>query len=81
MKYKSQKQYRLPGFNYSSKGEYFVTICTHNRKDIFGKIKNGEIILNETGKIVKSEKVVQGTKVVQSPEFSVDLAFKLKPEE
>ena len=53
MEYKSQKQYRLQGFNYSSNGEYFVTICTHNRKDIFGKIKNGEIILNETGKIFK----------------------------
>ncbi len=53
MKYKSQKQYRLPGFNYSGEGEYFVTICTHNRKDFFGEIKNGEIILNETGKIVE----------------------------
>ena len=42
---------------------------------------NLEWLNPETGKIVKSEKVVQGTKVVQSQEFSVDLAFKLKPEE
>lgn len=32
---------------------YFVTICTKDREKLFGKIENGEMILNELGKIVK----------------------------
>ena len=30
---------------------YFITICTHNKECLFGKIINGELILNEAGKI------------------------------
>jgi REP-associated tyrosine transposase len=54
MKYKQHKQYRLPDFNYAGEGEYFVTICTHNRKQYFGKIKNSEMILNRIGKIAEN---------------------------
>ena len=52
MKYKQHKQYRLPDFDYSGEGEYFVTICVDNRKHYFGEIKNSEMILSELGKIV-----------------------------
>lgn len=45
---------RLKGYDYSQNGLYFCTICTHNRENIFGEIKNGEMILNENGKIVES---------------------------
>jgi putative transposase len=38
MKYKYHKQYRLPNFDYSSEGEYFITICVDNRKHHFGEI-------------------------------------------
>lgn len=34
----SRKVIRLPGYDYSYPGLYFVTICTHDRKDIFGNI-------------------------------------------
>ena len=33
-----RKPTRLKGFDYSSAGAYFVTICTHNRKNIFSRI-------------------------------------------
>lgn len=52
MKYKQHKQYRLPGFDYSADGEYFVTICINERKHFFGEIENGVMNLSETGKIV-----------------------------
>lgn len=52
MKYKQHKQYRLPDFDYSGEGEYFVTICVDNRKHYFGEIKNDQMILSELGKIV-----------------------------
>ena len=41
---------RLKGYDYSGEGLYFITICTKNRKPFFGKISNGEMILNEIGK-------------------------------
>ena len=45
---------RLRGYDYSQYGVYFCTICTYNRENLFGKIKNGEMVLNENGKIVES---------------------------
>ncbi len=38
MSYKQHKQYRLPGYDYSAMGDYFITICTKNRLHHFGKI-------------------------------------------
>ena len=43
---------RLNNWDYSSKGYYFITICTKNRKHFFGNIKNGEMKLSKIGKIV-----------------------------
>ncbi len=34
----SRKPTRLKGYDYGSNGYYFVTICSHNRKQIFSKI-------------------------------------------
>ena len=42
---------RYPGYDYSSPGRYFVTICTKNKIPCFGKIENGEMVLSEIGKI------------------------------
>ena len=43
---------RLPGYDYSRAGAYFVTICTHEKECLFGKITDGDMDLNEFGKIV-----------------------------
>ena len=51
MKYKENKPHRLKYFNYSKPGYYFVTICTKNRIEWFGEIKNDEMFLNENGNI------------------------------
>jgi len=40
---------RLPDWDYSSDGYYFITICTKGRKCIFGEIRNGIMGLNELG--------------------------------
>ncbi|MBK8487049.1 MAG: hypothetical protein IPL48_04595 [Bacteroidetes bacterium] len=47
-----RKSIRLKGYDYSQEGLYFITICTHKRKCLFGEIiKNAdydaEMILNE----------------------------------
>lgn len=46
---------RLKYFNYSQHGAYFITICTYKRTCLFGNIVNGQMILNDYGKIVKEE--------------------------
>ena len=43
---------RLKDWDYST-GAYFVTVCTKDRVNYFGDIKNGEMELSETGKIAK----------------------------
>ena len=50
-----RRSIRLKGYDYSLPGLYFITLCTQNRLHLFGEIKNGEMILNEAGKIAKEE--------------------------
>ena len=46
-----RKSIRLKGYDYSQAGLYFITICCQDRAHLFGEIENGEMILNEYGKI------------------------------
>lgn len=59
MKYDPQKHHRrsirLKGYDYTQPGAYFVTICAYQRMHVFGEVINGEMILNETGKIARDE--------------------------
>ncbi len=59
MKYDPQKHHRrsirLRGYDYSQPGWYFVTIVTHKRQNIFGRVANGQMVLNDAGEIVKTE--------------------------
>ena len=48
-----RRSIRLREYNYSQNGYYFVTICTNNFVKYLGQIKNGEMILNNIGEIVK----------------------------
>ena len=48
-----RRSMRLQGYNYSSSGTYFVTICTWNREYLFGDIVDGKMLLNELGKITR----------------------------
>lgn len=46
---------RLPKYDYSQSGYYFVTICTQNRECLLGEIVDGEMKLNDAGNIVNSQ--------------------------
>ena len=46
-----RRSIRLQGYDYSQPGIYFITLCTQNRECLFGEILNGEMRLNEFGKI------------------------------
>jgi putative transposase len=43
---------RLKGWDYGTDADYFVTICTKDKKHHFGKIINGEMLLSSLGKEV-----------------------------
>ena len=43
---------RLRGFDYSSAGAYFITLCTQNRVGLFGNIVDGSMVLNAAGQMV-----------------------------
>ncbi len=47
-----RKPLRLPSYDYSQAGAYFVTVCTHKRLSLFGSIVEGEMHLNDIGRIV-----------------------------
>ncbi len=50
-----RRSIRLRNYDYSQPGAYFVTICTYQKQSWFEEIKNGQIYLNQLGKIVADE--------------------------
>ncbi|NLG18149.1 MAG: transposase [Fibrobacter sp.] len=46
---------RRPGWDYSSPGFYFITVCTYKHINLFGNISGCKMFLNEFGKIVYDE--------------------------
>jgi REP element-mobilizing transposase RayT len=49
----SRRSLRLPAYDYSQAGAYFITVCTQNRVMLFGKIIDCDVRLNEMGTIVQ----------------------------
>jgi REP element-mobilizing transposase RayT len=47
-----RKPNRLRDYDYSRDGYYFITICTGDRKEFFGDIREAKIDLNRYGEIV-----------------------------
>lgn len=50
-----RRSIRLRGYDYSQPGAYFVTICSRNRKALFGGIEGGKMCLNPIGKTIKEQ--------------------------
>ena len=47
-----RRSLRLPGYDYTQPGAYFVTLVAQGRLCLFGEIADGEMQLNEVGEIV-----------------------------
>ena len=43
---------RLRGYDYSRAGAYFVTLCAWQRECLFGEVVDGEMWLNDAGRII-----------------------------
>jgi REP element-mobilizing transposase RayT len=48
-----RRSIRLKDYDYSQAGAYFVTICTQNKECLFGDIMEGEMRLNDAGRMVE----------------------------
>ncbi len=50
-----RRSIRLTRYDYSREGAYFVTICTHQGQDLFGRIVDQTVHLSPIGLIVQEE--------------------------
>ncbi len=50
-----RRSIRLKGYDYSRPGYYYVTICTQDRKKLFGEIDGAIVKLNDAGQMIDQE--------------------------
>jgi REP element-mobilizing transposase RayT len=50
-----RRSIRLPNYDYTQIGAYYITIVTHNRELLFGEVVDGEMKLNALGQIAQRE--------------------------
>jgi putative transposase len=50
-----RRSIRLKEYDYGAAGYYYITICTYDHQCLFGEIENGKSLLNQNGKIVRTE--------------------------
>ncbi len=48
-----RRSVRLPGFDYSQPGQYFVTVCAFQKRCLFGSITDGRLRLSRIGRIIQ----------------------------
>ena len=53
MYHSDPKSHRLPGYDYSQPGWYFVTLSTRNMSCLFGGVRNGIINLTDAGRMIE----------------------------
>ena len=50
--FSQRRSIRLSGYDYSSAGFYYVTICVQGKESLLGEIAAGEMLLNDAGRMV-----------------------------
>lgn len=48
-----RRSIRLPGFDYSQLGAYYITVCTKDRECLFGQVLNRQMQLSQAGRIIQ----------------------------
>lgn len=71
-----RRSIRLPGYDYTLPGAYFITIVTHQRVRLFGRVVNRRMRLGPLGEIVRDEWL---STVMHRPRVSLD-AFVVMPD-
>lgn len=50
-----RRSIRLPNYDYSQNGAYFITICAYKRQKIFGCVEKNEVFLSPIGQVIREE--------------------------
>ena len=50
--WRERKRLRLPNYDYSQRGAYFVTLCAQDRLCVFGEVSEGRVQLSAPGSMV-----------------------------
>jgi putative transposase len=50
-----RRSIRLPAYDYTQPGGYFVTVVTHQRQCLFGEIVDGQVLVNGYGEAIREE--------------------------
>lgn len=68
-----RRSIRLPGYDYSRAGAYFVTVCVQQRECLFGDIGQGEMQANEPGRMVEAawNGLADHFQGIQTPAFAL----------
>jgi putative transposase len=69
----NRRSIRLPEYDYTEPGAYYITICTYQKQCWFGDVVNGEMGYNQLGYIVYSfwQKLPRRFQHIQLDEFVV----------
>lgn len=51
----ARRSIRLPRYDYTRDGAYFVTVCAMNRECLFGEVEVGKVVLSGYGRMVGEE--------------------------
>jgi REP element-mobilizing transposase RayT len=51
----NRRSIRLPGYDYTQPGAYFVTVCTHQNRRMFGHGADGGVALNLFGTVTETK--------------------------
>jgi len=51
---RNRQSIRLPGYDYSRVGAYYITICARDRQCLFGEVVDRHMQLNQAGRIICS---------------------------
>ncbi|MBA4420557.1 MAG: transposase [Anaerolinea sp.] len=54
-KLQNRRSTRIPGYDYTLAGTYFITVVTKAREHLFGEITNGKFISNALATIIREE--------------------------
>lgn len=69
----SRRSIRLAEYDYSQAGYYFVTVCLNDRRNLFGDIVGGKMVLNGAGRMVETNwnKLIQRFPDIELDEFII----------
>ncbi len=72
-KHHHRRSIRLKGYDYSQAGAYFVTLCAQDRACLFGEVVDGEMRLNDAGRMVEKwwDQLNHKFSAVQTDEYIV----------